>query len=273
MFRRRSRSRSRPPPGGGAGRFQLGAAPRPEERRGRRLPLRRIAVVTVLLVALAGAGYGGARVLLGDTLRARDVTVVGAQITDPLSVAAAAEVAGQSLLTLDIDAVARRVTALPGVRAAKVQRNWPRGVIIDITEHQSWGYWQAGGVRRVIDIDGRVLDRARPPADDAPTIIEFGPPLDPEAGIIADPDTVRLVNRLLSDGTFDLLRVSPVGFVFRGDRGLTVLVEGAPHAVFGDSHNYEFKVAAWGALLDRIDQRQIEVREIDLRFGSHLVLR
>ncbi len=273
MFRGRSRARPRRAAEGASRRFRLGAALRQEERRGRTLPLRRIAVLTVLLLALAGGGYGGSRVLTGDTLRARDVTVVGARIMDPRSIAAAADVAGRSLLTLDTEAAARRVAALPGVREARVQRDWPRGVIIDVSERQGWGYWQTAGVRRVIDIDGRVLDRARPPAGDAPTIIEFGPPLDSEAGIAPDPDTVRLVDRLLSDGTFDLLRVRPAGFLFSGERGLTVLVEDAPHAVFGDSANYEFKVAAWGALLDRIEERRIEVREIDLRFGSHLVLR
>ena len=273
MFRRRSASWPRRARRRAAGRFELGAARRSEARRGWRLPLRRIAVAAVLLLALGGAGYGGSWLLLGDTLRVRDVTVVGTQISDPFEVVSAAAVGGRSLLLLDTGATAARVAALPGVREATVHREWPRGVIIDLTEHQGWGYWQAAGVRRVIDIDGRVVDRGRPPADDAPTIIEVGPLIDVEAGAVPDPDTVRLVHRLLSDGTFELLRITPAGFVFRSDRGLTVLVEDGPHALLGDSHNYEFKVAAWGALLDRIEQRHIQVREIDLRFGSQLVLR
>ena len=272
-FRRRSASRPRRARRRASGRFELGTARQPEARRGWRLPLRRIAVAAVLLLALGGAGYGGSWLLLGDTLRVRDVTVVGTQISNPFEVVSTAAVGGRSLLLLDTGAAAERVAALPGVREAMVHREWPRGVIIDLTEHQGWGYWQASGVRRVIDIDGRVLDRARPPADDAPTIIEVGPPIDIEAGAVPDADTVRLVHRLLSDGTFELLRITPAGFVFRRDRGLTVLVEDGPHALLGDSHNYEFKVAAWGALLDRIEQRHLRVREIDLRFGSQLVLR
>ncbi len=62
-------------------------------------------------------------------------------------------------------------------------------------------------------------------------------------------------------------------FVFRRDRGLTVVVEDGPDALFGDSHDYEFKVAAWGALLDRIEREHLDVAEIDMRFGRHLVLR
>ena len=273
MFRRRSNGRRQRAPARSPARFELGVARHEQRRRGPRLPLRRIALVVLLLATLGGAGYGASRLLLGDALRARDVTVLGAQITDPFAVAAAAAVGGESLLTLDTAAAARRVAALPGVREANVHRDWPRGVIIDITEHQAWGYWQASGVRRIIDIDGQLMERARPPADDAPTIIEVGPPADADAGMTADPDTVRLVDRLLGDGAFDLLRVTPAGFVFRRDRGLTVLVEDGPHAVFGDSHNYEFKVAAWGALLDRIEEQRLEAREIDLRFGRHVVMR
>ena len=154
-----------------------------------------------------------------------------------------------------------------------MHRDWPRGVIIDITERQGWGYWQVGGVRRLIDADGHPLDRARPPAEDAPTVIEVGPPAGPAESMRPDPDTVRLVDRLLREGAFDLLRVKPQGFIFRRDRGLTVLIAGGPHAVLGDSHNYEFKVASWGALLDRIEEQRLTVREIDLRFGRQLVMR
>ena len=278
MFRLRpsgSKTKARRPAARGRGRarFELGAAPRDKPRRELGRPLRRIAVAALLIAVLGGGGYGASWLLLGDALRVREVTVVGAQITDPFAVASAASVRGESMLTLDTAAVGRRVAALPRVSAATVHRDWPRGLIIDITEHQGWGYWQTSGSRRVIDIDGQVLVQARPPAADAPTIIEVGPPPDSETGMAPDPDTVRLVARLFDEGAFDLLRVRPEAFVFRRDRGLTVLVEGGPHAVFGDSHNYEFKLTAWGALLDRIEAQRLQVREIDLRFGGRLVLR
>lgn len=227
----------------------------------------------LLLVAVGAASYGGTWLVLGDTLRTRDVTVVGAQVTDPTSISRAADVAGHSLLTIDTELAAEKVATLPGIREARVQRDWPHGVIIDITEHEGWGYWQIGGVRRVIDIDGNVLVHSRQPRNGAPTIVEFGPPINASDETVTDPNTVRLVDRLVTEQVFDLLRVKPIGFVFSEDRGLTVLIQDSPHAVFGDSYNYEFKIASWGALLDRIEQRKINVREIDLRFGSQLVLR
>jgi len=207
---------------------------------------------------------------MGDTLRVRDVQVAGVQVADPYAVAAAANVTGDSMLFLDLNAIARQVAAVPGVQNVRITRDWPRGLVVDVTEYQGWGYWQVGGDRRVIDENGRLLDLGREPGAGAPTIVEVG---SPEAEIAPDPDTVRLVERMRSEGTFNLLRVEPEGFVFRRDRGLTIAVDGGPDAVFGDSHNFEFKVASWGALLDRLEEQPQEANEIDLRFGRHLVLR
>ena len=256
-------------------RFELGAVRQRAPRRRLHIPFRRIAVTLAVFAAIGGTVYGAGWLLLGDTLRVRDVTVVGAQITDPFAIVRASGVGGESLLTLDAGEAASRIAALEGVRAATVHRDWPNGVIIDVTEDQAWGYWQVGEVRRLISADGKVLGLARAPAEGAPTIIEVGPPATAENPLLVEPDrdTVQLVARLSSDSTFKHLRVTPTGFIFRRDRGLTVLVEQGPHAVFGDSHNYEFKVAAWGALLDRIEEQQIDANEIDLRFGGSLVLR
>ncbi|MEE8337990.1 MAG: FtsQ-type POTRA domain-containing protein [Dehalococcoidia bacterium] len=272
MLRRRTGSRGRrSDAASGRRRFELGAAPRPRE--GRRFPFRRLALTVLVATALGGSVYGASWLLLGDALRVRDVTVVGARIIDPHAASDAAALGGQSLLTLDAGAAAERVAAIPGVRAASVLRDWPRGVVIDVTEEESWGYWQAQGTRRLVSADGRVLEYARPPRDGAPTIIEVGPPHSGDVELRPDADTVRLVARLIADGAFERLRVEPEGFIFRRDRGLTILIAGGPHAVFGDSHNYEFKVASWGALLDRIEEQGLVANEIDLRFGDNLVLR
>ena len=246
----------------------------PARRRGPlTLRWRRLVLTATLLAVTAGLAYGTQLVLLGDTLRVQDVTVIGTEVADPFDIAAAAGVTGQSLLWLDSAAAAARIASLPAVRSATVQRDWPRGVVIDVTEHQGWGYWQLGSDRRVIDVEGQISERARPPDSDAPTIIELGPAVAAGERISPDRDAVQLVDRLLSDGTFNRLRVTEAGFLFQRDRGLVVLIDGGPDAVFGDSHNYEFKVAAWGALLDRIEEQRIEVQEIDLRFGRHVVMR
>ncbi|MEX2229325.1 MAG: cell division protein FtsQ/DivIB, partial [Dehalococcoidia bacterium] len=154
-----------------------------------------------------------------------------------------------------------------------VTRRWPHGIAISVIEEQAWGYWQSAGRRVEIDEDGHVLERARPAAANAPTIIEIGGSIE-FANHVTDTDTVHLVAQLATDGTFERLNVRPMGFVFRRDRGLTVLVDGGPDVVFGDSSNYGFKVATWAALVRELAQdAHTPPREIDLRFGRRVVVR
>ena len=165
------------------------------------------------------------------------------------------------------------VAALPEVKAAIVRRDWPQGVVIAISEHEGWGYWQAGGRRVVIDAEGLVIAKGRPPAADAVTIFEIAASRPLERGDVTDRDTVVTVTQLLDDARSQQLGLVPERFEFHHDRGLVVRVAEGPDVVFGDSHNYAFKVAAWGALLNRIERERLKVSEIDLRFGRQLVLR
>ena len=264
----------------GERRYRLGRGqPRPARaafarRLVPRLPWLRIAFVALAIALPAGASYGGYVLLTSDALRVRHVEVLGAEIAEPHAIVAAADLGGRSLLALDADAAAAQVVAaLPELKAAVVRRAWPQGVVIEVVEHQGWGYWQAAGRRVVVDAEGLVLERGRAPSPDAVTIFEIGGALPPQAGQVTDRDTVETVARLIADARSERLRIDLERFEFRHDRGLVVRVEGGPDAVFGDSHNYDFKVAAWGALLDRVERQRLEVREIDLRFGRQLVLR
>jgi cell division septal protein FtsQ len=253
-----------------APRFVLGTAPMREPRR--RVPWGRIFGTAAALGLLAGSVYGAAWLLMGDSLRVRQVHIAGTQVTHPHAVAVTAALSGRSMLWLDLDEAAARIEALPAVKEARVARRWPQAVAIEVVEHQAWGYWQAGGRRLVVGEEGRVLEAARPAPAGAPTIVEVGPR---EAGEAAtpDPDTVRLVARLTSDGTLERLRVTPSAYLFRRERGLTIVVEDGPDAVFGDSSNYGFKVATWREVLLRAGEQASAAREIDLRFGSRVVLR
>lgn len=251
--------------------FALGPAARQRPRR--RVPWRRIMVTIGSLAMLGGIAYGLAWLLLGDSLRVQEIHVAGTEIADPVLVAAAAAIDQRSLLTIDTAQAAERITSLPEIKSATVTRRWPQGIAISVVEHQAWGYWQSAGRRVEIDVDGYVLTRARPAAANAPTIIEIGGRSEFVNDRVPDPDSVHLVAQLTADGTFDQLNVRPSGFVFRPDRGLTVLVDDGPDIVFGDSSNYGFKVATWAALVREIAQDARSPREIDLRFGRQVVMR
>jgi len=283
------------------GRFSLGAAaaPRPStfERAARRMPWRRAALGLVGLLGIVLVATGVQWVVFGGGFRVEEVRLEGVEAADPLAIAQAADLTGQSLLTLNAEAVAARVAEVPGVQAVDVHRDWPRSVVVEVTEHQGFAYWQSGDETLVVNADGQVISVGRAPAEGAPTIVETGldaatasleatpgasakasnaasTPL--EAGTDAelpDADTVRVVARLLEGDAFAVLRVRPRGFEFDPDRGLVIEVDGGPDVVFGDSHDFDFKVATWGALLDELDNSGLQPREIDLRFGRHVVMR
>ena len=149
----------------------------------------------------------------------------------------------------------------------------------------SWGAVTAGhlaadvlaGRVQVIDADGNVLRASRPAPEDAPTIIDLASPRDLEDGKGADPDTVHLVARLIEDRVFQEAGLTPTAWVFQRDRGLTVIAQDGPDAVFGDSSNYEFKVEAFEQVLRQLSEREAtgspQVAEVDLRFGRNVVLR
>lgn len=224
------------------------------------------------VVALGALGWGTSAVLASDWFSVHAVEVHGAQITSTEQIAAASGLVGQSMLTFDRDRAMTAVRELPAVKDVAVKRLWLHRIRLDVTEHQAWGYWQSGGHRLVVDADGQTLQAFRPAEGNAPTIVETG---GTGGEVRADADTVRLVARLTSDGTLDRAHVQPKGYLFRRDRGLTVIADGQPDVIFGDSSNYDFKTQTWVALTERLRAQPPadRVNEIDLRFGRNVVLR
>jgi cell division protein FtsQ len=139
---------------------------------------RRLAAASLAgLVLVVGLGLG-ARVLVYEAGLA---DVEGVEVTGTLGVptadvlAAAAVAPGRPLAAVDTDAVAARVTGLPGVAGAVVGRDWPHTVTIAVTER--FPVAVAGGV---------LVDRAGVPYAPAPPGLNlpqltFGPvgPADP----------------------------------------------------------------------------------------------
>ncbi len=245
----------------------------PAARAGEVPPWKR-AVTTAGLAAFAVAfGVAAYWVLYGDLFRVTDVRISPLQAVDPLAVSAAAGVTGKTLFTVDRGDVEAAVAAVPGVRSVQVRRDWPNAVAIDIVEAQGWGFWEVAGRRVVVDEQGAMLERGRVPATQALVIYEDTTSLDAAPVVAPDPETVQLVRRLIDTGAFSILRVTPTGFTYNRERGLTVHVASGPRVIFGDAHDFDFKVATWGALLDKVESQRLAVTEIDLRYGKQVVMR
>jgi len=96
---------------------------------------------------------------MGFAVDAVDVT--GAQGEIAHQIAQATEVySGQSIFSVDPEAVRQRVEALPLVRTARVARLWPNRIAVVVETREAYALWQMDGALNVIDRDGVVMAHA-----------------------------------------------------------------------------------------------------------------
>lgn len=125
---RPGRSDSTAAPGPGRLRTQL------RRRRSRRTRLIVAGVIVLLVVLAAVAGW---LVGFSSLFTAEQVQVRGQrELTERQVQEAVAVPTGVPLARLDLDAIARRATALPQVAAATVTRDWPHTVTVTVTERR-----------------------------------------------------------------------------------------------------------------------------------------
>jgi hypothetical protein len=156
-----------------------------------------------------------------------------------------------------------------------IERHGWTGATISITERTPWGSWQIDGVNVPVDIDGYVLD-GLPAPEGSPVIVEVEPQGVLRAGDRLDPGAIELAARLVQESDTAFGR-DVLALVYRRSAGLTAVlssedIAGQPIWVtFGDSRDYEYKVAALYMLLQQAKERQLTLNAVDLRFGERLV--
>ncbi len=111
----------------------------------------------------------------------RSLTVRGASQSPVDNVLAAAGIArGTPMVSIDAGSAVRRVEALPWVDDARVERQWPFGVVIHITERRPVAAVAAAdGTWRLVDRTGRVLARLDELVAGVPTVLGAEPPGEP----------------------------------------------------------------------------------------------
>jgi cell division protein FtsQ len=105
------------------------------------LPWRKLGVVGAALVAAAGIGAG---LLMFMNQPIERILVDGQfQHLSALEVekAVRAQLHGAGLVTVRLDDVRRSLRLLPWVESATVQRSWPRGIAVQVTEQQAVARW------------------------------------------------------------------------------------------------------------------------------------
>jgi cell division protein FtsQ len=117
-----------------------------------------------IVAFLAGAAWGGQRavrhVIASPRFALREVRVGPTlHVRHDELVALAAVGPGDRLLSIDTDAVAARVASHPWVASARVRRELPSALAIDVTERRAAGVALLGGLY-LIDDNGRPFKRA-----------------------------------------------------------------------------------------------------------------
>jgi len=252
-------------------RFELRSAEK--TRKAPQLPWRGVTLGIIAVTMVGAAILSSVWLYFEDNIRVQELHVIGATAVDHSQVIEAADLYGSWLPTADLKGAAQRIETVSGVKLATVTRDWPNGIDIYIEENQGWGYWQTSNQRLTIDEHGKWLAVARQPDVGAPTIRYIASPTESISENNVDSDAVQLVERLASESIFEKLKIEPSSYVFRDDRGLTVLFDKTPDVIFGDSTNFLFKVSALSAALETLSKNNLSVAEIDLRFGRNVVLR
>lgn len=122
-------------------------------RRAGRWQRWRVRVLAIVLLALAGVIAW--LVWFSDVLGVREVQVRGVESFSSARVLEAADVPlGSPLARLDAAAVEARVARLPRVASVQVRRDWPHGVVVEVTERVAVVWTRDGDAVRALDADG-----------------------------------------------------------------------------------------------------------------------
>lgn len=158
--------------------------PRRSQARRRRPPLRRrvrgrrLPPLGRILATLTAAGLAGALIwlLTGPSFRVERIALAGHRYAPSEALLAAlGSVEGSSLLSLDADALAARLLAVPAIAAARVEPRLDGALQVTVTERTPVVLWGTAAGRFVAAADGTLLavvdGAAQPGAPAAPAAL------------------------------------------------------------------------------------------------------
>lgn len=227
-----------------------------------------------LAAALAVLAAGGTAhwLLTSPRFAVVAVEVRGASRTDPAAVVEAAAIPlGASLFTVDPQAVARRVTALPGVRRADVVRALPNRVHIVIEERRPFTLVHDGRLHW-LDEEGHLLG-------DSPEAVA------PPVPVISGLDAAELAAGRAAPGPKTRTAIAVIRALLRAGGDLAGAISeidmsprDGPVLYTVDGVEVRLGLEEWEERLARLEAvlGQVatdDVRAVDLRFRDRVVLR
>jgi cell division protein FtsQ len=231
-------------------------------RRVRFIRWRRL-IVGVTIVALV---VGSTGLYLSPLMRVQEVQVVGATAVSNDEIRSLASIDDHSMLRVDLDAAEHRVESIPIVKDARLERRWPQTVRIEIAERAPWALWKIGEAQYVIDSEGVVLPGSAP-IDNAPVIHDVTGQARLVPGDHVDRDAVTVSQSLLQRVP-ETLALTVGALEYTPQQGLALTTNAGYRVVVGDSQNFEYKLAVWKAIEERLGRGAMAGHVLDLRFGD-----
>ncbi len=197
------------------------------------------------------------------------VRVEGTRALDRSEVLAAAGTRpGEPYLGLDLEAIRRRVAALPRVAAARVTRDYPSSLRIVVTERPPVAGVSAAGIHWLVAADGTVLDAVAGLPPDLPDVANVPLPAGVHPGTRLPPGN-PLANALAALGGMrpDLRRLV-VGVDARSLDGLQFRLRDGSLVLYGLAAEQAAKDSAVLVVRRQLAKEGREVRRIDVRNPS-----
>ena len=221
--------------------------PRPSSRRRSRRPVthapvrrRRLLVLGVVVLVLVAIAYGVSRspLLAVHTLQVRGTShVTTAEVLD-----AAGVHEGDAMVWLDTTAAVDGMDALPYVRDATVQREWPSTVRIVVRERTPASWIDGPNGRALIDRSGRVLETVAAAPPGVPELL--GAKLVPPPGGTVDARGAARVAGALTG-----LAAAGTKSVESTDHGIVLHLVAGPEVRMGEATQIGVKIRAALAVL------------------------
>ncbi|HVE98379.1 MAG TPA: FtsQ-type POTRA domain-containing protein [Mycobacteriales bacterium] len=209
---------------------------RRERQARRRRMARRSAAVVAPLVLIATVGFS-------PLLDVDEVRIVGTSRLPRDQVVAAARIPdGRALALVDLDEVRRRVRSLSYVRSARVRRQWPGRVVIEVHERVPALAVPVGGGVALYDAEGVRLGGARS--------VPRGVPLLRVAGGRPTAELVQTVVAVVGTIPADIRR-HVLGYSATSPDDVTFALVGGREVVWGSAEDGAAKALVLPALLRR----------------------
>jgi cell division protein FtsQ len=204
---------------------------------------RRLVVLGVVVVVLLGIAYGVSRspLLAVDTLSVKGTS----HLTTQQVLDAAGVHEGDAMAWIDTGAAVSGIEAMPYVRDASLQREWPDTVRITVHERVPAAWVDSPAGKALVDRAGRVLETVETPPPAMPQLV--GAKLVPPPG-----GTIDAVGAARVAGALTGLTAVGTTSVDVTDHGIVLHLATGPEIRMGEATQAGVKIRAALAVLDAL---------------------